>query len=113
MIWRRLFSDVTLASIGGPLGALARSGLAIADGLLRLGTGDATRDAAFTMGVIVLGAKMAKADGQVTAAEVNAFREGFQVPEEALEQVGRLFDRARQDADGFEPYARQLAEMFA
>ena len=116
-MWRRLFSDSALAALGGPLGALARGALdtidAVADGLRRIGTGDASRDASFTVSVIVLGAKMAKADGQVTAAEVSAFREIFHVPDEALDHVGRIFDRARRDAEGFEPFARQIAMLFA
>jgi hypothetical protein len=35
----------------------------------------------FTVGVIALGAKMAKADGIVTRDEVTAFKEVFKVPE--------------------------------
>ena len=35
---------------------------------------------AFTVGVIALGAKMAKADGVVTRDEVNALKEVFQYP---------------------------------
>jgi len=113
-MWRRLFSDSTLGAIGGPLGTLARNAIdRVADGLKRIGGGDAARDAAFTVGVITLGAKMAKVDGRVTAPEVIAFREVFHVPDEALDQVGRIFDRARRDAEGYEPYARQIAELFA
>ncbi|MCV6585195.1 MAG: TerB family tellurite resistance protein, partial [Marinibacterium sp.] len=37
------------------------------------------RSVAFTIAVIALGAKMAKADGQVTRDEVTAFREVFQI----------------------------------
>jgi DnaJ like chaperone protein len=68
--------------------------------------------AAFTMGVIVLGAKMAKADGRVTRAEIEAFRRVFHINPAQQEAVGRLFDKARQSADGFEPYAFQLAHVF-
>ena len=113
MMWRRLFSETALSAIGGPLGDLARAAAdRMAEGLRWLGGREVTHDAAFTLGVIVLSAKMAKADGLVTAPEINAFREVFRVPDEALEQVGRLFDRARVDAVGYEPYARQIAELF-
>ena len=37
------------------------------------------RSVAFTIAVIALGAKMAKADGQVTRDEVTAFREVFHI----------------------------------
>lgn len=67
---------------------------------------------AFIMGVIVLGAKMAKADGRVTREEIEAFKRVFQVPESQVAAVGRLFDHARRSVDGFEPHAMQLAQMF-
>ena len=40
---------------------------------------------AFTIGVIALGAKLSKADGQVTRDEVRAFRDVFHVPEDQHE----------------------------
>lgn len=66
----------------------------------------------FTVGVIVLGAKMAKADGRVTRAEVEAFKRVFRIKPEQVAQVGRIFDEARQSAAGYEPYAYQLAQTF-
>jgi DnaJ like chaperone protein len=74
--------------------------------------GDSARSIAFTIGVIVLGAKMAKADGHVTKDEVSAFKEVFRVPPEEMKNVGRIFNQARRDAYGYEPYARQLGQMF-
>jgi len=56
------------------------------------------RSVGFTIAVIALGAKMAKADGQVTRDEVTAFR--------------RVFNRARQDVTGFDAYARKIRAMF-
>jgi DnaJ like chaperone protein len=47
--------------------------------------------AAFTIGVIALGAKMAKADGVVTSDEMIAFKEMFKVPEGEMENVSRIF----------------------
>jgi len=61
----------------------------------------------------VLGAKMAKADGVVTRDEVRAFREVFQIPPDEVRNVGRVFDMARKDASGYEPYARQVARLFS
>jgi len=68
--------------------------------------------ATFTMGVIVLGAKMAKADGRVTRAEIEAFKKVFQIGPAQEASVARLFDRARLSAEGFEPYALQLAHVY-
>jgi DnaJ like chaperone protein len=73
---------------------------------------DATRRVAFTIGVIVLGAKMAKADGVVTKDEIGAFKEVFHIPQEEMQNVGRLFNQARRDAHGFEPYAKQIGRLF-
>lgn len=66
---------------------------------------------AFTVGVISLGAKMAKADGIVTRDEVIAFKEVFKVPEGEIENVSRIFDLAKQDVHGYEVYADQLASL--
>jgi DnaJ like chaperone protein len=60
----------------------------------------------------VLGAKMAKADGVVSRAEVAAFKEVFHVPAHELKNVSRVFDQAKQDPAGFEPYAKQIARLF-
>jgi DnaJ like chaperone protein len=73
----------------------------------------AQRQVAFTMGVIALGAKMAKADGHVSPDEVRAFKEVFRVPEEEMRNVARVFDLAKQDVAGYDAYARQLADLFA
>lgn len=70
------------------------------------------RSIAFTIAVIALGAKMAKADGQVTRDEVTAFREIFHIPHEEEANAARLFNLARQDVAGFEDYANRIARMF-
>jgi DnaJ like chaperone protein len=67
---------------------------------------------AFTVGMIALGAKMAKADGVVTEREVSAFNEVFQVPDKDHAAVDRVFNLAKQDVAGFESYAQQVAELF-
>ncbi|MFQ5622858.1 MAG: TerB family tellurite resistance protein [Paracoccaceae bacterium] len=70
------------------------------------------RSVAFTIAVIALGAKMAKADGTVTRNEVIAFRQVFRIPKEDEAQAARVFNLARQDVAGFEIYARRIARMF-
>lgn len=70
------------------------------------------RSVAFTIAVIALGAKMAKADGQVTRDEVTAFREVFQIAEADEAGAARVFNLARHDVAGFDDYARRIANMF-
>jgi DnaJ like chaperone protein len=70
------------------------------------------RQIGFTIGVIALGAKMARVDGDVSETEVAAFRAFFQVPPGEEANVQRFFDLAKRDAGGFETYARQVAALF-
>jgi DnaJ like chaperone protein len=70
------------------------------------------RSVAFTIAVIALGAKMAKADGQVTRDEVTAFREVFHIPASEERAAARVFNMAREDVAGFEDYAARIAAMF-
>ena len=71
------------------------------------------RSVAFTIAVIALGAKMAKADGHVTRDEVMAFREVFQINRADEADAARVFNLARQDVAGFEVYAGRIHRMFA
>ncbi|KIT15535.1 TerB family tellurite resistance protein [Jannaschia aquimarina] len=96
----------------------------ILDALARLAPGEALtaifdrlrgppeRSVAFTIAVIALGAKMAKADGMVTRAEVAAFREVFHIPPDEEDNAARVFDLARTDVAGFDDYARRIKAMF-
>ncbi len=70
------------------------------------------RSVAFTIAVIALGAKMAKADGEVTRNEVTAFRQVFAIPPGEEGNAARVFNLARQDVAGFEAYARKIRTMF-
>ncbi|MEM0923299.1 MAG: molecular chaperone DjiA [Pseudomonadota bacterium] len=67
---------------------------------------------AFTIAVIALGAKMAKADGRVTRDEITAFRQVFHVPPEEERYAAKVYNLARSEVAGFEVYARQIARMF-
>ncbi len=70
------------------------------------------RTVAFTIAVIALSAKMAKADGLVTRDEVTAFREVFHIPPADEPAAARVFNMAREDVAGFETYAERIASMF-
>jgi len=92
--------------VRGLLGALAGGHISHHDN-----DSSAQHQVAFTIGVIALGAKMAKADGVVTRDEVIAFKEVFKVPEGEMENVSRVFNLAKQDVVGYEAYANQLASL--
>ncbi|MDJ0948227.1 MAG: TerB family tellurite resistance protein [Alphaproteobacteria bacterium] len=116
-IWGKLIGGAAGLALGGPLGGLlgALAGHAVdrmRGRAVEFG-GAEQRQLAFTVAVITLGAKMAKADGVVTREEVDAFKQVFQVPPHEFKTVARVFDEARREPTGYEPYARQIAEMFA
>lgn len=111
-IWGKIAGGAAGLIVGGPIGAL----LGLAAGHFAVDhwldeDGPSERQVAFTVGVIALGAKMAKADGVVAPDEVKAFREVFKVPEDDIHNVARLFDLAKKDVAGFEAYALQIATL--
>lgn len=70
------------------------------------------RSVAFTIAIIALGAKLAKADGRVAQAEVRAFRRIFKIPRSEERHAAHVFDLARQDVAGFDLWAARIARMF-
>src|SRR3569833_2972710 len=71
------------------------------------------QDAAFTLALIALSAKMAVSDGVVTASEVRAFHRTVDIPPGIEQQVERLFTLAQRDVAGYEAYARKVRRFFA
>lgn len=69
------------------------------------------RELAFTIAMIALAAKMAKADGVVTADEVSVVKRLFVVPDAEKANVARLFNLAKQDVAGFEAYADRIRRL--
>ncbi|MBS0547045.1 MAG: TerB family tellurite resistance protein [Proteobacteria bacterium] len=126
-IWGKIVGGSAGFAIGGPIGALlgAVAGHAIdhyVEHHAVTGTSvgapvdpknhPGLREIAFTVGVIALGAKMARVDGEVTSREVEAFRSFFHVPPGEEKNVERFFNLAKRDSAGFETYARQVAALF-
>jgi DnaJ like chaperone protein len=104
-IWSRLAE--VLGEVGGSIiGFLSRA----AGGERELRSPE--RSIAFTIGMIALGAKMAKADGIVTVDEIEAFKQVFEIPRNELKNVARVFNLAKQDVAGFDAYARHMARLF-
>ncbi len=113
-IWGLIIGGVTGFALGGPIGGLlgAAAGSVAGQQLRRHLDPDQTKEVAFTVAVIALSAKMARADGVVTAAEIKSFRSRVQIPEGDLHRVGQFWDLARQTQDGFEAYAEQTVSLF-
>jgi DnaJ like chaperone protein len=112
-IWGKLGGAGIGLALGGPIGALL-GGVAGHVLIDREGApfGKPPRDVLFTMGLVALAAKMAKADGVVVDVEVKAFEQLVEVPESERMRVKRLFELAMQTSDGFEAYARQIGTEF-
>ena len=107
-IWGKIAGAGVGLAVGGPLGALlgAVAGHVVIDRAL----GDS--EVVFTIALIALSAKMAKADGEVTDSEVRAFEEIFKIPPGEAKNVARVYKVAQQDVAGFEAYARQVARIY-
>ena len=106
---RALTTDRDPDRPGEPVSLLGR----IRDRLLRpfQQPRDATQTVAFTIAIIALAAKMAKADGHVSQHEVAVFRELFQVPVSEQGNLERVFDMAKRSVHGYDSYARRLQSM--
>lgn len=114
-IWGKMAGAAAGLAVGGPIGALlggVAGHFAIDRDSEEAQESAGENQVAFTVGVIALGAKMAKADGVVTDDEVSAFKDVFKVPEGEMKNVARVFNLAKQDVAGYEAYAEQLASMF-
>lgn len=70
------------------------------------------RQVAFTVSMIALAAKMAKADGVVTSDEVEVVKRLFVVPDRERANVARLFNLAKEDIAGFEAYAERIEALY-
>ena len=99
--------------LGAVAGAASNALSAVVEAVRTLFEGDpeTRKQVAFSVAIIALSAKMAKADGIVTEAEVSAFREIFDYPEDQAANVARLYNLARQDVAGYEAYAEKLAGL--
>jgi len=106
-VWGKVGGAAAGLFVGGPVGALVG---AVAGHFLIDREGDP--GVTFTIAVIALAGKMARADGNVSDAELEAFRRVFRMPSEEEANVARIFNLARQDVAGYEYYAGQIARLF-
>tara|TARA_R110002020_G_scaffold48634_1_gene138464 strand:- start:4336 stop:5046 length:711 start_codon:yes stop_codon:yes gene_type:complete len=104
-LFNRLFDFI------GETAQTAFSGVVEAVLTVFAGDPETRRKVAFSVAVIALSAKMAKADGIVAPEEVRAFQEIFTVPAEEAKNVARLYNLAKQDVAGYDIYAQRVAGM--
>lgn len=106
-VWGKVGGAAAGLFVGGPVGALvgAVAGHFFLDR-------EADPGVTFTIAVVALAGKMARADGVVTETEFDVFRRVFSVPPQEEANVRRIFNLARQDIAGFEHYAQQIANLF-
>jgi len=114
-IWGSLIGGVVGFSFAGPIGALigsmvgGRISSARRSGFHR---SFAPPQQVFAIALIILTAKLAKADGQVSKEELVAIKNKLKVPDHEIDQVGKIFNKAKEDSLGYEPYAQQIAEIY-
>ena len=104
-LWDRLIGAIGDAA-GGALGRVVEAIRTLFEG-----DPEMRRQVSFSVAIIALSAKMAKADGLVTEKEVDAFRQIFDFPLEEAQNVARLYNLARQDIAGYEAYATRLSGL--
>jgi DnaJ like chaperone protein len=115
-IWGSLIGGMIGLSLGGPFGMLLGSliGGKISRAKSRTGFGSfAQPQQIFALSLIVLSAKLSKADGQVSKEELIAVKDKLRIPENELNQVGKIFNKAKEESAGYEPYAQQIAQIYS
>ena len=114
-IWGSLIGGMIGLSLGGPFGMLLGSliGGKISRAKSRAGFGSfAQPQQIFALSLIILSAKLSKADGQVSKEELIAVKDKLKIPDNELDQVGKIFNKAKEESAGYEPYAQQIAQIY-
>jgi DnaJ like chaperone protein len=106
-VWGKVSGAAAGLFVGGPVGAVV--GAVVGHFFLDRETDPGVT---FTIAVVALAGKMARADGVVTDEEFQVFQRVFGVPPEEEANVQRIFNLARQDIAGYEHYAGQIARLF-
>ena len=114
-IWGSLLGGVIGFSLGGPFGALLGSFLG--GKISRISSSSSFRSQQnsqqiFALSLIILSAKLSKADGRVSKEELIAVKEKLQIPDSEIDQVAKIFNKAKDESTGYEPYAKQISEIF-
>ena len=114
-IWGSLIGGVVGFSFAGPIGALIGSMLGGRISSARKASFQqsfAPPQQVFAIALIILTAKLAKADGKVSKEELIAVKNKLKIPDHEIDQVGKIFNKAKEDSLGYEPYAQQIAQIY-
>ena len=114
-IWGSLIGGFVGFSFAGPIGALIGSMLGSRISSARRShfqKNFANSQQVFAISLIILTAKLAKADGNVSKEELIAIKDKLKIPEHEIDQVGKIFNKAKEDSLGYEPYAQQIAQIY-
>ena len=114
-IWGSLIGGFVGFSFAGPIGALIGSMVGGRISSARRSSFQrsfAPPQQVFAIALIILTAKLAKADGSVSKEELIAIKDKLKIPEHEIDQVGKIFNKAKEDSLGYEPYAQQIAQIY-
>jgi DnaJ like chaperone protein len=112
-IWKRLSEATSNLTIGSPVARLLAGNGEVQNAAKRHElSAQPDNEVPFTLGIIALSAKMAKADGRVTIDEVQAFKHAFKVSPGEMKEAARSFNLAKEDATGYEVLASELVDLF-
>ncbi len=114
-IWGSLIGGFVGFSFAGPIGALIGSMIGGRISSARRASFQqsfASPQQVFAIALIILTAKLAKVDGQVSKEELIAVKNKLKIPEHEIDQVGKIFNKAKEDSLGYEPYAQQIAQIY-
>ena len=113
-IWGSLIGGMIGFSLGGPFGMLLGSliGGKISRAKGSINNSFAQPQQIFALSLIVLSAKLSKADGQVSKEELIAVKDKLKIPENEIDQVGKIFNKAKNESIGYKPYAEQIAQIY-
>ena len=113
-IWGSLIGGMIGLSLGGPFGMLLGSLIGGKISRARSSSGFksfAQPQQIFALSLIVLSAKLSKADGQISKEELIAVKDKLKIPENEIDQVGKIFNKAKEESAGYEPYAQQIVQI--
>mgnify|MGYP001332768512 FL=1 len=115
-IWGSLIGGMVGFSLGGPFGMLLGS---LIGGKISKARSSSSRfnsfaqpQQIFALSLIVLSAKLSKVDGHVSKEELIAVKDKLKIPENEIEQVGKIFNKAKEESTGYEPYAKQISQIY-
>ncbi len=116
-IWGSLIGGMVGFTLGGPFGMLLGSLIGGKISRARTGTNRnfgtfAQSQQVFALSLIVLSAKLSKVDGQVSKEELVAVRDKLKIPEHEIDNVGKIFNKAKEESKGYEPYAKQISQIY-